>query len=508
MSTFAPRPPRRKPGTADPARPNPTARPDRSGSSILDRGGPAILDLQHTIGHQAVRRMLQSEDGPPAARTMADWLPQTRGTVAGKVAVQAASPVADRDGANAVTLGPAVHLSAALSRVAAAEQQRVLAHEAVHVAQQSAPGPAASRQTLETEADQLTSQVLSGGAVQPRFHADPGMALADDGGPLPGDRIAVEKAKKRRQVLLRFKAVFDGSPEFAKERQKMLDKRQRLDDSMLSRMQEIEKRSGQKGRTVEEYREQERIHLAKLNRQPITLEVTKVAVRIWARFQVRFEDSRAETSFPLLKQNLERGIRDTWTQTLSSFLSGRRFEVIPYIELVASNAPRDRNYWLVTVRPTDSGPMVYGDKSLGKAYSGPTAATDPTVDGGVMSIPPVVIKKPNVLGHETLHLFGLVDRYATLPPELTPTGKFEDVPLRDTRDRTDPLGEAEGTILEEDLVFLLDELGVFPNMTQNQVLTQLDEVEKIIATGRDPKSMIKKRTDFRDQTIKQAEDLD
>ena len=59
-------------------------------------------------------------------------------------------------------------------------------------------------------------------------------ALADDGGPLPNDIIAVRKAKARREVLLRWKAIYEGGnvSNLAAERQDILDKRERLDDSM------------------------------------------------------------------------------------------------------------------------------------------------------------------------------------------------------------------------------------------------------------------------------------
>jgi Domain of unknown function (DUF4157) len=452
--------------------------------------------------------------GRISVHTLGERLPQTRGTLAGQAPIYPASPVADRHGANAVTLGHAVHLSSALPLLETAEQQRILAHEAIHVAQHSRPGPTASRPELETEARQLTAGVLAGSAVEPRFHAERGMALADDGGPLPGDRIAVAKAKARREVLLRFKAIFEGSQgDVAAERKDILERRQRLDDSMQPRLDEIEKRSKKKGRKIEEYREQERKSLAQWNTRPLKLDVTKTAVKIRAQFQVRFEglkDKEAAAKFPILERNLQKGIRDTWNQTLSGkVLPGRTFEVIPVLKLVPESAPRDLGSWLITVRPTDNGPMVYGSQSLGAAPGGiPTSVTDARLDGGVMSIPPSHITKPETLGHETLHLFALADRYAILPPQLTPTGTQEDVPLRNTKDRPDPLGSEGGTILEEDLGFVLDNLGVYPDITHREVLLELSQVEKIINTGRDPKSLIKKRKDFNAEVGKQAEDLD
>lgn len=479
-------------------------------SSVKDDG---LGDSRDRLSPQA-RLSSESKAGP--SMTLANWLPQTRGTRSGGALVLPASPLADREGANAVTLGRVVHLSSGISRLQPAEQHRVLAHEAVHVAQHSAPGHAAPRERLEREANLLSAQVLSGHPVQPQFHADARMALADDGGPLPNDTIAVRKAKARREVLLRYKAVYEGSKDtkfatLVTERQNILEKRKSLDDTMAKRLLESEKYTGTKSRSVEEYREEERKNLAALNRKPVTLEVTTTTVRIRARFQVRFEgltDKEAAKKFPVLKQNLEQGVSDVWNQKLKgAVLPGRTFEMIPEINLVSSTAARDENFWLISVRPTDKGPMVYEKTPLGKApYGVPTSVTAPTVGGGVMSIPPSHIEKPDILGHETLHLFGLVDRYF-----LTKIGEFQ---LRDTKGRQDPLGadeetgKAKGKILEEDLGFVLDQFDVYPTIPYDAVLAELKKVDKIISTGRDPDSMIKKRGNFDPEMVKQTEDLD
>ena len=221
----------------------------------------AIHNLQRTIGNQAVLRMLQTPAAEPdseltasskpakTVETLADRLPQTGGVGTESAIVLPASDIADRDGANAVTLGQAVHLSSGISQLEPAEQERVLAHEAVHVAQHSAPGPSASRENLELEAHQLSPQVLSGRSVQPQFHADATTALADDGGPLPNDVIAVRKAKARLPVLLRYKAVYEGSKDRkfetqVAERSKILEARKSLDDTMAKRLKESEKHTG------------------------------------------------------------------------------------------------------------------------------------------------------------------------------------------------------------------------------------------------------------------------
>jgi hypothetical protein len=464
------------------------------------------------IEQQAEQPFAQSKAGIPAAM-LADWLPQTRGTAAESVPVLAASPIADQNQANAVTLGQMVHLSSDLSRLAPIEQQRVLAHEAVHVAQHAAPGPSASTEMLEMEAHQLSSQVIAGHRVQPQFHADAMTALADDGGPLPNDRIAVRNAKARREVLLRWKAIYEGSKDkdLNAEHKKIKDRRVSLDDSMQANLEEGKRILGV-SREVKDYREEEEKNLAALNKKPTTLEVTAKTIRIRVRFQVRFEgltDKQAKEKFPVLQQNLQQGISDTWNQELKgTLLPGRTFEIKPEINLVSQTAPRDDNFWLVTVRPTDNGPMMYGNTKLGDAPDGlPTSATSARLDSGVMSIPPLHINQPVVLGHETLHLFGLADRYLIVPKH----GAFR---LRDTKGRQDPLGADEdtgkpkGKILEEDLGFVLDQYDIYPTSSYKDVLTELESVEKIIKTGRDPNSMINKRKDFNDKVTKQAEDLD
>jgi len=234
---------------------------------------------------------------------------------------------------------------------------------------------------------------------------------------------------------------------------------------MAQNLKDSEKHTGKKPLEVKDYREAERKNLAALNRKPISLEVTETNIRIRARFQVRFEGlahKDAEKKFPVLKQNLEQGVRNIWNQRLKgAVLPGRMFEVVPEINLVPSTAVRDANFWLITVRPTDGAPI---------------------------------------------HLFGLVDRYFI-------DRGGENFQLRETKGRNDPLGADEegnvkGKIMEEDLGFILSRLDVYPTIPYGDVLAELRQVEEIIKTGKDPKSMVKQRSDFWDKTIKDAEDLD
>lgn len=428
-----------------------------------------------------------------------------------------------------MTVGRVVHLASHLPRLDRAEQQRVLAHEAIHVAQQSGRGPSAGITDLEAEADRLTAPALAGVPVNPRLHAAATLALADDRVPAPKDLLDVERAKKRREVLLRYQDRLEGNQAALEgERADLRGRRAHLDESMKETLDllTLASSSGVPGLgvppTVDSYHKEEQKKLDGLNKQPITVKMTATAIRLQVRFQVRFEgltQQQAEAQFPTLKKNFEKGVKDTWDQKLRpSVLDGRTLEVVPDMSLISAKAPRDMNYWLITVRPTDRGPMAYAGKSLGSAPGGvPTSVTDPLVDGGVMSIPPSHILLPETLGHETLHLFGMVDRYAIIPPALSKTHKQGTEPLRKTT-RPDPLGGQGGKILEEDLGFALEASGAYrqaaaspvsgtEGMDLMAVRAELRRVQDIIDAGRDPRSLIRERKDFRDKIRQSAEDL-
>jgi hypothetical protein len=460
-----------------------------------------VPDLRRAVGNLGVMRMLRA---------------YARAVVPG-------SEVAERARANAVTADGVVHLAPHVSALPAAERRRILAHEAVHAAQQAGSGPAAARSDLESEADVLARDVLAGSDVHPIHTAAPGMALRDDRVPSPQDRVDVERAKRRREVLLRFKAVLEGGDaQLTGERSDLAARRQRLDRTMTETLDLLSWIGP--GKTVADYQQEEQKKLAGLNRAPVSIVLTPDAVKLVVRFQVRYEgltDAAARTRFPVLDRNLRKGIEDTWNQRLPArVLGGRAFELVPEVQLVSATAARDHGYWLITVRPTNQGPLAYGSTSLGVAPNNmPTSATDPLVDGGVMSIPPSHESKPDVLGHETLHLFGMVDRYALIPAQFSKSGKPGEQPLRETGRRRDPLGASGGKILEEDIGFVLEATGVYDRvaaaatnqtsgMSYPQVLAELKRVEEIIQLGRDPHSLIPERKDFRREVMKSAEDLD
>ena len=141
-----------------------------------------------------------------------------------------------------------------------------------------------------------------------------------------------------------------------------------------------------------------------------------------------------------------------------------------------------------------------------------------------MSIPPSHIANGDVLGHELLHLLGLVDRYTNLVT-VRPDGTRinENAPSRDTPGRRDPLGGEEGPVLREDLAFLFEHLGVYEmeanrardvltrleseGLSINRVRAEMVRLRETIRLGYDPTSLVRPRRDFTDRIIRSAEDI-
>lgn len=418
----------------------------------------------------------------------------------------------------AVTRGGAIYVSGDAARLPVPRFGRLLAHEAVHVAQQLDGGGTAPPAEAEVEAQRLEAGALAGVVPEPRLRTDPDALLRDT----PHEQAVVERARRRKALLERYLAEWGVRNvrrlRTERERTALVGERERLDSQMA-----VLSPPGT-------YEAIERGHLAALNRRPLRVEVTADTVRFHVKLQVRFEgrlsDREASGQFAILRNSLTAGIRTVWNQRLSGeAFGGRTFELIPTIELVPARAVRNRDYWLVTVRPTDTGPIEYEGTSLGEAISGlPTSATDPTVDGGVMSIPPRHVNQPDTLGHETLHLFGLVDRYRSVthvPPGGQPVNRTD--PLRPTGGRPDPLATEHGPILREDMAYLFERLGVYEmeqtrgldtlrqleaqGMDQAMVTVELHRQEEIIRLGYDPRSMIPERRSFMKELIESVDQL-
>ncbi|WP_326521386.1 eCIS core domain-containing protein [Halomonas kalidii] len=431
----------------------------------------------------------------------------------------AAAQAAQR-GAAAFAQGNDIHFAAGRYAPDTTKGRHLLAHELAHVAQQRIPDGKVGDMTAEREAEGAAEHARRGEPVSVR-RAGTGIQHQNS----PHDRMIVERARRRLALLEQYEAQWQ-----AREARRLRIRRER--DQRLAERTALDRAAADSGADLVEgvapgsREESERDLMAGLNRQPLTIDVSEDAVTFTVRFHIRFEDPAMSDRYTELTSALQQGLDLVWNQPLNSdVFSGRRMQVIAQNTPVAHDAPRDHRYWLITVRPTDSAPIEYPGCNLPQNDSGvPTSATDATCDGGVMSIPPRHITMGGVLGHELLHLLGLVDRYTNIV-SVRPDGTRinENAPTRDTPDRLDPLGAEEGPVLREDLAFLFEHLGVY-EMEANRALDVLTRLEgeglsigrvrgemhrlrEIIRLGYDPNSLIRPRRDFTDRLIRSAEDL-
>jgi hypothetical protein len=360
---------------------------------------------------------------------------------------------------------------------------------------------------LERQADAVAAQALAPRpGVPPTLHPTGAATVQRQPTmpPSPQDRATVERAKARLKVLEPLLDRLRGRQlEIEVERLRVLADRMALDAPDLA----------QKART-----EREEQYWSKLNLAPVTVLVTDRAIVFHVRFHVRFEDPAMKGRFAELRSTVQTGIDLVWKKQLEGVFAGRSFTVVPELTLVDASMPRDQNFWLITVRKVSTGaPVTYPGCTLEQPDPQiATSVTDPMCDGGVMSIPPAHITKAGVLGHELLHLFGLVDRYL-LWTEVSKTGKRTStmIPVRETPGRRDPLGGDDATILREDLGYLFDKLGVYRRESERQtsglssVEAEVRRLRRIVELGYDPESLIRTipPKDFQDKVIKSAEDL-
>jgi len=478
------------------------------------KGNDSVAGLHQAIGNQGVLELLQAklkvsqpqDSLEQEADQLAEQVASSGGTGSelrellgadlDSVRIHTgpeAEEAADLLDARAFTVGRSIVFGRGEYSPGTGEGQRLIAHELAHVGQQAHGETQVQREPKDKDK-----------AAEPKT---------------PHDRMVVERAKQRLALLQKFVdeyAVREGRQLRAKrEREATLPKREKMDLEGFDPFAEIQKR----GKLEEQ-------HIAALNTRPLQIDISESEVTFRVKFQVRFEDEKMESKFTELKSSIERGIEMVWNQTLTGeVFGGRKFSIKPEITKVSKKAPRDLNYWLITVRETDTGPVNYPGCALDQPPPDtPTSVTDPLCDGGVMSIPPSHISKPDILGHELLHLFGFVDRY--MMQTVMMPGKKPRVVLESTRKtggRPDPLGADTGKVLSEDLAFLFDRLGVYEKeesrgldvlrqlesqgMGLGLVLAEIHRQEEIIQLGYDPNSLIKPRQDFTDKMIQQAEDL-
>jgi hypothetical protein len=275
--------------------------------------------------------------------------------------------------------------------------------------------------------------------------------------------------------------------------------------------------------------EQEAERIANMNRKPLKIEVTAETVIFRVKFQAKFLDPAMRGNFSTLKSAVESAAAERWSKDAGKVMEGKkRFELIPEVTEIKHDAARDQNYWLIEVRTSDNGPVEHPGCKLDQPGV-PAGVTDSTCDGGVMSLPPKSIGNSDLIAHEMHHLFGLIDRYlmiTSMKPGDKEVDKVETTPMRDLeKTRQDPLGGEKGPILDEDLAFLFEHLGVYETdlyrglevlprlhkqgMGLEEVERDLDRQREIVRLGYDPRSLIPSiiRRDFIPEMTKNAEDL-
>lgn len=369
-----------------------------------------------------------------------------------------------------------------------------------------------SNDAYEKEADAIADNIVhnenkqqaagvskTGGLTVQRAPDDPQPPVMDS-----YNQALVSRAKTRLEILEPKLAALEGRKlEIDTERMRMMANRDTMEKDSAP---------------FWEFKKPMELELLKnLNRLPLNITVTGNAVTFNVKFHVRFEDPAMSTKFEEVKTTLQSGIDLVWKQTLGGVFSGRSFTIVPSVTLIDMTTARDLNFWLISVRAAKT-PVTYPGCKMEQPDpdAPPTSVTDATCDGGVMSIPPTHTNKPGILGHELLHLFGLVDRYMmatdTLPGEKPVTTL---TPTRPTGGRKDPLGGEDGTILREDLAFLFDNLGVYSKEEDRSTLglstlkREVMRLEEIVRLGYDPHSFIPSiiRRDFNDKLMQDAENL-
>lgn len=333
--------------------------------------------------------------------------------------------------------------------------------------------------------------------------------------PSPADAVAVANAKRRLAIIEpKIKALAGRQTEIEGDRLGQLANRETLDRTAYG----ADMNAAMVGDPLLRQHMEDK-NISALNKLPMNVTLTDTEVTINVKFQVKFEDPAMKSKFADVTTNMNKGLDMIWNQNLSgAAFGGKKFKVVPTYQLVDSAAPRDQNFWLILIRKNDLGAITYpGCKVANPGNTVPTSVTDSNCDGGVMFVPPSHITKPDVLGHEVLHLFGLVDRYfftTTVPPKGSKAKPVvTHIPLREEHGYADPLAADTGKVRDEDLGYLFDRLGVY-KQEENRSTQGLSELEgeamrlrNIVQLGYDPNSLLPIRTNFNDKMIKDAENL-
>jgi hypothetical protein len=430
-------------------------------------------------------------------------------------------------GAHGFAIGDHVGFAAGRYNPGTPGGDALLAHELAHTLQQGggAAGPGVADEVLESDADRAAFDAMAslyGGAdaaaAPTQRTAGSRLSLSrcarrtEPEHALTHDEAMVARARRMLPIVRRYIAEFHA--------------RRQMHDILLMRRRQIEDPLAAATRRPE----LETANLRALNRAPLRVELAEGVVRFHARFQVRFEDPAHAARLGAIRGAVQRAADTVWTSPEGESMYGRRFEMQTTVE--AESGTRDPDFWLIVVRAGDLDPVTHPGCALPDPRPVVAAVTDSNCDGGVMNLPPRGMTDASLIGHEMLHLFGLVDRYlmtTAMPPPTTtplpsgspprppPTPTTSTTAMRETGGRPDPLGSERGPILAEDLAFIYDNLGIFESdeadfarrigMDLGRAMRFEAWCEETIRLGRDASSLIRPREDFRDRMFRNAEDL-
>ena len=131
------------------------------------------LNLQRTMGNQGVAHLFRSraegnEAGSAGTRSLGSYL-SLHGPMASfaGTSIRPVTGLASNHQALAQARNGGIEIDASLADAPAAQVHSLLAHEAIHLAQQRGAGQPASVNLLEAEASQLSRHVLAGQPVWP-----------------------------------------------------------------------------------------------------------------------------------------------------------------------------------------------------------------------------------------------------------------------------------------------------------------------------------------------------
>jgi hypothetical protein len=413
--------------------------------------------LQHNFAQVSIHPKPALEDegrAPAETKTLGSYLPlQGPLSSLSTTRVRAVPRLAGKHQALAQASDAGIEIDSSLTNASATDMRSLLAHEAVHLAQQKGTGRFASRDLLEAEASQLSPHVLGGRPVWPVLSGHSSVPLKQSTtkpkAPTVEELREIDEAWKKamgpkKTKLDHLKAQLRYLQQLRtliRERQSVETRRNLLDLNMVNLIQ-----AGAEGALVE------KVNWKALNIGVMPpIEDIPGEITFSAHFQARFlgrKKADVQGEFAKLKSNLEKGVQQVWGQTLQNMPSTVRnynFSFTVTVSLVDEADPRDDNFWLIDVNPQTK-----------------RAETHPEMNGGFMSIAPTDVDKPDTLGHESLHLFGLADRYR----DNLQTGHSESVRGSGKPGsagiagqgtgvtRNDPLDTGKGPILTEDLEFV------------------------------------------------------